>query len=357
MLGSIALVGIAIAFALFAGTDGILRDARRVDVPVSSASRVLQFDQWRDGHSVLYETDLQRTTAVVGTYSVSSMTTQRVGTFPLPVHVDPKYGRYTDRVVHTDDAGRISPDGNWSIWCTGDRYEIVSLRTGATTFVPMKVPRDEQAIDYWPYYCRSWTAWMPDSRRWVEMCPDRRGQPWLIVHALSGAVISRTKFGVALANSYLYEPYPGRPALLGVTPAELVIAWDLGRTLYEIDLARSPAAVTQHNVEVPNEGALLDAVLSPDGNRILWRTHVEPPRWVQELRFRTRIPCAIGTHTLWISNSDGGQVRQLARESLSEAVEMSSDNPDYTFSTFRWLPGGKSISFVYDGKLWVYPVQ
>ena len=220
----------------------------------------------------------------------------------------------------------------------------------------MTTSRHEQAIDYWPYYCRSWTAWMPDSVHWVEMCPDAQGQPWLVVHALNGKLLSQTKFGAKVVNSYQEEPYPGRPALLGVSPRGIAVVWDLARHIYNIDLSRSPAVVTRYTVDVPNDGALLDAVLSPEGNRILWRTHVAPPQWALDLRFRTRIPCAIGTHTLWLSNSRGGGVRRLDSQTTDDAAGISSDNPDYTFNSFRWRPDGKAISFIYDGKLWVYPI-
>ncbi len=371
----LVIAGVAIVVAVLSADRGsILARSRRVSTAIDWRAV-----QWLDGHTLIYAGPTVKGVVKLNTFDAS----QGSRTF-FELHLAPQYytpdtpttgnpanplaqlysppkGKqvpYPGKLVFGDDNGRTSPDGKWTIWDADHSYEIVST-AGATHFrVANPMSRAEHPFDTNPYVYRSGVVWTYNGDRWVEIRPDSKFVPHLYLHELTGKIVSQTVLGPPKPQDFQGDNTPVGPMIVGVTPSNHVVLWDLGSTLIDADLNASPIIVRRYAVKVPSEGTLLDVVLSPDGKTLLWRTHLRSRfTWAASTLKRLHLHIPFGTHILWLSDAHGSHMRELARESADEPEIMSYDNSDYTFYSFRWTPNSRNISFIYDNSIWVMPVD
>ena len=91
----------------------------------------------------------------------------------------------------------------------------------------------------------------------------------------------------------------------------------------------------------------MDVAVSPTADRLAWRT-VQRSAFASLPPLFRRLSYYGDTHTLWVSRIDGGGMRRIGSET-EVGYEMQP------FGHLRWLPGGKSLSYVYGGELYMIP--
>jgi dipeptidyl aminopeptidase/acylaminoacyl peptidase len=257
------------------------------------------------------------------------------------------------RFIGGEDDCRVSPDGKWAIIVASESYQVVSLVDSRHFCVAGSEDREHVFIDYSPYVLYSKAAWLPNSAAWAELCSVHGTALHIVTRDVSGRVLKDTLLDTRIAD----------PVMLGITPDDHAIIWDEGSQLVDVGLDNVAASARTISLTTPPEGNLLDVVLSPDGKRLAWRTHIRPkhtdvPSWLEwtpeKIQGSMQPP---GTHIVWVSNLDGTDMREIGRQTVSEIEMASSDNNDRTFSSFRWMPDGKRLSFKYGGRLWIAPVN
>jgi hypothetical protein len=151
---------------------------------------------------------------------------------------------------------------------------------------------------------------------------------------------------------------------LGVLPDNRVLAVSLAscdpiiphhKTIDLIECAlNNGVLVHKHVIPYPNNPNTftLDAALAPNGERIAWlfSSRSDPPFY----DFLYSVYNALGrkpadTVSLYISKSDGGDMRALGNVSL-KAGDAAPNN-------LRWTPSGDNLSFLYHARLYLVPVH
>jgi hypothetical protein len=367
------------AGSLYFGThhrrSTLLPLATQVPLP---AGMLLDNYQWRSDHELITREDVRpnlnddimagRTTARTRDYRVVTIDSGTAAKTILSAFTLSSSWRADDGKIYpydldywTDDAGRISSDGRWTIWVEMHRYHIVGSN-GRHFIVANPASRLFHHVDYMPYFINSKVAWMAGRDEWAEVRNDSAGVPHIKVHSVDGKVLREAALGLLKAMSAHDVAYP---VMLGVTPSNHALIWDENDKLVDIDLMSPTLPQRVLTLRKPAEGELLDVILSPDGKRLALRTHVNPKHfvfpswlgWVPPLLQDSVQP--LGTHIVWTSDLDGSHLREVGRETLSEdpLIRSSAYNSDRTFSSFRWLPDGKRLSFMYDEKLWTVSAQ
>lgn len=136
----------------------------------------------------------------------------------------------------------------------------------------------------------------------------------------------------------------------------------------EID-ARSPAPRHQYTVTLPAAMGVIQALFSPQHDRILWKlTETRPPsainQLISEMVFRRRV-MGIVRVSLWVSQLDGAGMHELGGVNNPGPPDMMSGPSDPETGEYvwgpdiprrlRWSPDGGRISFAYNGALWTVP--
>jgi hypothetical protein len=232
----------------------------------------------------------------------------------------------------------ISPDRRSLVWI-GSSYELLPLGSSQQYHFGHPTATLNGTSGFIPG-----VAWLPDSSGWLEI----RGAiaaSTLVGHKLSGS----TSFSATL------PPGLGMQRILGVTPnGEAIISRQRGAVVdgfLAIDVAARPPRVRNLNVKLPPSDDVEDIVLSPQGDRLAWMTC----NWsdfqsvVSEmlsslsgngLRGRT------ASYAIWVSRLDGSEMRQLGSERCRHYGDLRPE-------CVRWLPDGKSVSFVVNNGLYV----
>jgi len=145
--------------------------------------------------------------------------------------------------------------------------------------------------------------------------------------------------------------------IVGVTPADVVIiSRQRGAVLDDVlavDVRASPPRVSKLTVARRPDGDISEVVLSPQGDRLAWRTQSWSDvkgalgDWLAGL-FRHRTRDMRTTCAVWVSRLDGTDMRQLGSERLTRGEE-----PD----VLRWLPDGKALSFTANQGLYSVPTE
>jgi hypothetical protein len=142
---------------------------------------------------------------------------------------------------------------------------------------------------------------------------------------------------------------------IGLTPGGRCLeCWDVVQgtvtpiTLYRFNLddpARHPEVST---IDVGHRACEVDGPqMSPHGDRIAWVFgFAREPVFAFVSRWLRNRPAVHRTMGLWVCNTDGTGLREIARAEAQEAVFRP-----------RWLPDGKHVSVLYRDALWVVPVD
>jgi hypothetical protein len=236
----------------------------------------------------------------------------------------------------------LSPDRKALIWI-GSNYEVLPLGSSSQDTFPHVT---SQSLNGKSAYLPS-VAWLPNSQGWVEI-NGAIGASSLIVHPGNGAI----------SISVPLPPGLGMQRILGVTPKnEALISRQRGAVVDEflaVNLAASPPTVKNLQFTVPPYADVEEIVLSPQGNRLAWKTNT----W-NDLRsaLSGMMSGLMGkgqrgstkSYALWVSGLDGSGMRRLGYELVPAS--------DGSLEHVRWLPDGKSVSFVYKNGFYTIPAE
>ena len=102
-------------------------------------------------------------------------------------------------------------------------------------------------------------------------------------------------------------------------------------------------ALQRWTVHLP--GRAYEIAVSPKGDRIAWLLMPNlkgRPRNVQR-----------GAASLWVSQLDGSRMREIG----SAGTDVRQRSAPSLLMQLRWLPGGKRLSFLYNGALYTVPTD
>jgi hypothetical protein len=253
----------------------------------------------------------------------------------------------------------VSPDGKWFLWRTTkvgrapswNVCEVEGRRYAESKPVESELPQ-----------LRFWTgAWMPDSRRWVELAGDTK-KPFLVIKGVNSG--EKDQFiPVHWIPSGPMRTVDLLPNVLGVTRGGHVIATAaLPSSATSVELFDfAPVAngsAKKISIMLPPEVLSVDEIiLSPGGDRIAWRLQcIRASRfgaWLQKL-FHVKNPGFRNTVELWISKSDGSGMQEIGHtEAVPNAQYLDSRHPH----SIRWTPDSKKLSYLYMNRLYTVPVE
>jgi hypothetical protein len=250
--------------------------------------------------------------------------------------------------VGGEDQGAVSPDGKWSLW-TGENQYVVASTAGGSEYRHRLAAAPKRPFNQCgnAYMVTSETAWLRDSRRWVDVRTDAKDRHTLTVHALDGRELKRVRL-----KNLAYAPY-----VLGATADDRVILWSGGAALHTVDLREKSPGVRPMTAVAPRIGGVLDVALSPQGDRLLWRTmdnvYNHKPKVVEWLMERAGLDPCPPLHVLWTSGLDGSKMREIGRVSIRSNLVCDAAS----ISNYRWTPDGSRVSYIYDDALWTVPVN
>ncbi|MDQ2986574.1 MAG: hypothetical protein M3R13_07615 [Armatimonadota bacterium] len=207
---------------------------------------------------------------------------------------------------------------------------------------------------------RTEAVWTPDSKAIIDATVSHWEQGFE-VHARQRSVskpsdenvLPLARFPVSSQWNYPQAIGPGMRAMLvyiknlgmwkgdmKLPESAVVLAW----------LAWYPRVWAQYDVAFPGKSRVHDWQFSPDGDQILWETcslSGDSSEWPVGSDGRVLGERFIG---LWISRWDGRNMRLLGRLPLTDGDEGMDMQ---RFGWIRFVPGARSVSFVFDHRLYV----
>jgi hypothetical protein len=253
---------------------------------------------------------------------------------------------------------RISPNAKWM---------LVLSYTGGFTWSAVALD-GSRVIEGFNWYDGEGGVWNPDSLGWFTLFSYLRiralqyslHQPKGYQKVPFAGVDAFDKIVIRDGHKrriFLVEGHDAQsPHLVGLTSAGRVLIDlrprdDQGNVvLWDVGFGEKAAAPKLISIPLPKEGRLEEAVISPKGDRIAWRLKyfTKPPTGKEADEARVEI---------WVSGIDGSEMRLLG----AQTVKNDDSTYDYCDSAIpcrvQWVPGGKSLSFVYKNALYVLPVQ
>ena len=258
-----------------------------------------------------------------------------------------------------------SPDGRFVFWRTfnghdGSQDDYCAPLTGASRWTG-------PAVEDWPI------SWTPDSRQWVRTILDSSFSKALGFQETSVLPPYRTR-------RVLFAPSAQRPQDLRtldawtLTPANRLVVWavpnDAGVRTVETDSyavgTSSLLLQGRQHVALP-ESASADtnwggpAICPQNGRavlRLIFSPHLpDPPgRPGAGEGVESGTPAPDTTIGLWVS-SPNGPLRELGHLMTTMDTKDTADVDDMRLQDVTWMPGGKSLSFVFDKALYTLPVD
>lgn len=303
-----------------------------VEVPGMEHSLPIDAALWRNAHQVLRLDGGGLGAAVVDTISGSKT--------PVP-HFTAILGRQT---VSGPFGVSLSPDGNWLLWhsfSNGPQSRPIWIAAALDGSRVVTWPRDGAVA--FPKI-----AWMQDNRHWLEV---QNGEELRQATGFKARVLfySLDKPGVKTLPLQVPDWVSG----CWFTPkGHLVVASLVGGAgtddVYDFAFP-APQPVRKVTLSLPATD-VTECALSPQGDRFAWqlyKVHLSPRANLAEravsllLRRQTAY-----THSIWVSDLDGGNLRQITPET-------ERAGPAY----IHWTPDGKSIGYRYSDALWIVPAQ
>ncbi len=239
---------------------------------------------------------------------------------------------------------RISPDKKTLLW-VGSSYELLPLATTEQRSFPhnrAQIVGNRVLVPFIPS-----VAWLPDSRRWIEIQGLSRASS-IVLHSPDTKATTTIPLPTGV----------GDQEVLGVTPKnQAIISRRRGAlldVLILVDLNANPALVRTLPTVAPPNADIEEMVLSPQGDRIAWKTNTWHDLQSAVSEFMSGLKGTgqrgrVTGYAIWVSRLDGTEMKQLGMERLP--------NSGFGFEHLRWLPDGKSVSFVYKNGLYTVPAE
>lgn len=197
--------------------------------------------------------------------------------------------------------------------------------------------------------------WMPDSRHWIRLWIDERGDLYPVVLDRSSHASAQNAIGTPKATVPHWDLVESH--LIGFIGPDRVLAQVdivpyavLARhlRLYSFEVGGSADQVKEFSISFSllPEGEpcyAAPAVLSPDGTKIAWLLGVSPPG-----------QASVHVCTLLCCRANGAGMRVIGQTMLKKThLPSVLDQP----FALQWLPDGKRIRFIYHNSVWTVPVQ
>ena len=252
-----------------------------------------------------------------------------------------------------------SPDGKWVLW-------------GQSSNNPLFVASIDGAKRLsWPSFeGSSEPHWLPDSQRWSQ---------WLFGHGATWTRVDIHRVVAPHQSRSISALPPGMKGLdvLSVQSEDRIVARTKDReTLlksgpsgagtiamtYQIDYRDTQEvsvwslhrqeALQHDTIHLP--GLVRDVKVSPHGDSVawlVWRQNTSPVFKMLQRLFPTLKKDEHESLAIYNSKLDGSQMREIGR------VDSKPQPTGSLIDEMRWLPGGKSLSFIANDTLWTVPVE
>jgi len=263
-------------------------------------------------------------------------------------------GKPTGQIVYNIGGFQASPDAIWGIVCGFDFRSADPRPKWTVGAFELAHPG---SIHWAEAHVGETFQWLTGSRSWLGLYSDYRGLVHLrtYTNGLSRITVTETLLPPSIGGEYL-------PGLEGASSGGSATAVGeepnsnpLRLRIYGIRLAAPDhqPSVEQTDVPAPLVGAderVLEHRLSPDGTKMAWL--ISYTHYPFNLRKLAGLAARIGivpyrVQSICVSNVDGSAAHPIGeiRAQLGRVVD-----------DLDWLPGGKSISFLYMHAIYTIPI-
>jgi hypothetical protein len=227
----------------------------------------------------------------------------------------------------------LSPDRRWLLTYLGDPEKRLWAAISLDGKKHIKCPA---RFHFQPLVC-----WKSDSSGWIELFRGDNGPNsasyTLAANPVEGPVtpLARSRAG-----------YNGRPEVLGGVDGDgmAIATWvtdEQNRIPVRVFHMKQPTVPPiRMRITLPPLANLMETELSPDARRLAW-VFVIPDHAKHGLRlpfFKSSTPDTV--QQLWTSDFNGGDMRQIAVSDPKTGEALTAVH------FVRWLPDGKTVSFV-----------
>jgi len=254
------------------------------------------------------------------------------------------------------DSLYVSPDGTRLLWSEfGEEAEHGAWMDGSHYFtcVPRRYPGSASFTQ---------VRWTSDSRHWVAFVSDRLGKTQAMLYDDDSSHRPKT---VPTVASSQFDPLEsmGLISTQSLVLGDHILAcqWFGNQSvtpavdILDIGIGSRTTGMKTYHVQLPPNVTIQEMVISPQGDQVAWHLSMQAiPVWAQLLQRwvpRIHVPGPL-TEGVWVSRIDGTHWREIGSRDL-KADEKYVPQLD----RLRWVPGNKSLSFMYGLGLYTVPVE
>lgn len=254
--------------------------------------------------------------------------------------------RGEDRKRDDHSRPQISPDGKWLLWGYNQSGRRIAARMDGSRVARWKGhPLGHDEFDFSFY-------WMADSRHWAEFEWDGELETGkMLVRCVDTPDRTET---IPIDGSHpLLEQY-GYGAILAVQTIDRSVVSEFNGNAFVGDRIRMViGSLRRHSpprlectVHFPFDVTIQQAAVSPKGDRVAWLAAYNRastffdrlPRW---LRFTGTEPWV--RLSIWVSNVDGANLREIAHMATPESTTNVSWNK--YLADLKWANDGRSLNY------------
>jgi hypothetical protein len=320
------------AYQLHDREPSLLAHSRSSPVYVDSHSRCY----WLSSHEILI------LKPVKDGFDASTVDVPSGTSAPLP--------DLSERLLGADSASipSLSPNGQW----------LLTVQRVNGWYIPVVLSVDGSTRLTWPHddpykffglIPEDLPIWLRDNSHWLEFkSTDRGDRTWCIRHGIGEPDKDLGKWD--LSDSIM-----GLDSRGSLVAYRVSVGMQTKHCLRSYD-ATTGALMSETVLPIRFDGSFDQILLSPNSDRIAFVSITGGdqvyPKWlvsrIQSLR-KNRRPFKAA---LWICGVDGKDLHEVGC-TVANVHPYRNDN----LGNLKWLPDGKSLSFVLDGKLWVTPAD
>ncbi|HZT42437.1 MAG TPA: hypothetical protein VFA07_09605 [Chthonomonadaceae bacterium] len=275
--------------------------------------------------------------------------------------------RVFDRSKGMTDSVHVSPDGKQVLWADSNGG-LYSASVDGSGFRRWWKADDANLGELF---------WLSDSHQWVCLKLVRRNILFAVdsAHIYSLLTSQQTPVRIVPASRLLRQK---SLVLESFGPATTARAWDGGillnfavyhtQPLSNVNLHFDKLEILPLNIDkevsfphayaltFPNQVTFINAIASPQGDRIAWETlEHRVPAWSALLHriLPAYKPQELNIFALKVSRLDGSQTQIVGTMEMPPGDQDSNDVPQ----ELRWTPDGKRLSFLYHRAIWTVPTD